>query len=36
MRPGISARQSHDIRYGTTPLFAALDMATGQAIGQRQ
>ena len=31
MRPGIPARQTHDyIRHGTTSLFAALNVATGQ------
>ena len=31
MRPGIPAQQTHDyIRHGTTSLFAALDVATGQ------
>jgi len=35
MRPGIPARQTHDyIRHGTTSLFAALNVATGQIIGQ--
>ncbi len=35
MRPGLPARQTHDyIRHGTTSLFAALDVATGQVIGQ--
>ena len=31
MRPGIPERQAHDyVRHGTTSLFAALDVATGQ------
>src|SRR5580698_5221847 len=35
MRPGRPARRSHDyIRHGTTSLFAALDIATGQVIGK--
>ena len=35
MRPGIPARQTHDyIRHGTTSLFAALEGATGNVIGQ--
>jgi hypothetical protein len=35
MRPGIPARQTHDyISHGTTSLFAALDVATGEVIGQ--
>ncbi len=35
MRPGQSERRSHDYaRHGTTSLFAALDIATGQVIGQ--
>jgi hypothetical protein len=30
MRPGIPARQTHDyIRYGTTSLFAALEVTKG-------
>ena len=34
LRPGVPARQTHDyIRNGTTSLFAALDVATGQVIG---
>src|SRR3954454_5990344 len=37
MMPGIPGRQTHDyIRYGTTSLFAALDVATGTVIGQHQ
>lgn len=37
MMPGVPARTTHDyIRYGTTGLFAALDIATGKAIGQHQ
>lgn len=32
--PGVPERQTHDyIRYGTTSLFAALDIATGKVIG---
>src|SRR5260221_11329976 len=35
MRPGLPARRSHDYtRYGTTSLFAALDIATGRIIGK--
>jgi len=35
MRPGQPERRSHDYaRHGTTSLFAALDVATGQVIGQ--
>lgn len=35
MRPGQPARRSHDYkRHGTTSLFAALDIATGQVIGK--
>jgi transposase len=35
MRPGQPERRTHDyIRHGTTSLFAALDVATGQIIGQ--
>jgi hypothetical protein len=35
MRPGQPARRSHDYkRHGTTPLFAALDIATGRVIGK--
>ncbi len=34
MGPGIPERQTHDYRrYGTTSLFAALDVATGKVIG---
>jgi len=37
MMPGAPARQTHDyVRYGTTSLFAALDVATGTVIGQHQ
>jgi transposase len=37
MMPGVPGRRTHDyIRYGTTSLFAALDVATGQVIGQHQ
>jgi transposase len=33
LRPGVPQRQTHDyIRHGTTSLFAALDVATGQVI----
>lgn len=32
---GVAERRSHDyVRYGTTTLFAALDLATGQVIGE--
>ena len=35
MRPGQAQRRSHDyVRHGTTSLFAALDVATGQVIGK--
>jgi hypothetical protein len=35
MMPGVSGRQTYDyVRYGTTSLFAALDVATGTVIGQ--
>lgn len=35
LRPGQAARRSHDYkRHGTTSLFAALDIATGQVIGK--
>ncbi|UPJ68505.1 hypothetical protein [Bradyrhizobium sp. 191] len=35
MRPGQPARRKHDYRrHGTTSLFAALDTATGRAIGE--
>jgi len=35
MRPGQVERRSHDyVRHGTTSLFAALDTATGQVIGE--
>jgi transposase len=35
--PGSPGRASHDyVRYGTTSLFAALDVATGRVIGQTQ
>lgn len=37
MRPGQAERYTHDYyRHGTTSLFAALDIATGQVIGQCQ
>jgi len=37
MMPGVPGRQTHDyVRYGTTSLFAALNVATGQVIGQHQ
>jgi len=35
MRPGQAERRTHDyIRHGTTSLFAALDIATGEIIGK--
>jgi len=35
LAPGIPARRTHDyMRHGTTTLFAALDIATGQVIGE--
>jgi transposase len=35
MRPGQAERRSHDYaRYGTTSLFAALDVASGKVIGE--
>ena len=35
LRPGLAERQTHDyIRHGTTSLFAALNVATGQVIGK--
>ncbi len=35
MQPGQAERRSHDyVRHGTTTLFAALDTATGEVIGQ--
>jgi transposase len=35
MMPGSPARRTHDyVRYGTTSLFAALEIATGKVIGQ--
>ena len=35
MRPGQAERRSHDYtRHGTTTLFAALDIATGEVIGR--
>lgn len=35
MMPGVPERRTHDyVRHGTTTLFAALDVATGQVIGQ--
>ena len=35
LRPGTPARQTHDYkRNGTTSLFAALDIATGEVIGR--
>lgn len=35
LAPGVPARQSHDYeRHGVTSLFAALNVATGEAIGQ--
>jgi len=37
MMPGVPGRTTHNyIRYGTTSLFAALDIATGKVIGQHQ
>lgn len=37
MRPGIPERQTHDyVRYGTTTLFAALNVLDGTVIGQCQ
>src|SRR5438067_8678772 len=37
LRPGLAERQTHDyIRHGTTSLFAALEVATGQVIGKCQ
>ena len=35
LAPGIPERRSHDyVRHGTTTLFAALDIATGEVIGE--
>jgi len=35
LAPGLAQRRTHDYRrYGTTSLFAALDVATGKVIGQ--
>jgi transposase len=35
LRPGIPERQTHDyFRHGTTPLFAAYDIASGKVIGR--
>lgn len=35
MMPGMPEKRTHDyMRYGTTTLFAALDVATGKVIGQ--
>ena len=35
MRPGQIERRTHDYeRHGTTSLFAALEMASGQVIGE--
>ena len=35
MMPGLPERRTHDyLRYGTTTLFAALDIATGEVIGE--
>jgi transposase len=35
MRPGQVERRTHDyVRHGTTSLFAALDVKTGEVIGQ--
>ena len=37
MRPGQAERRTHDYyRHGTTSLFAALDIATGEVIGHCQ
>jgi transposase len=37
MRPGQAERRSHDyVRHGTTSLFAALDVRTGEVIGKCQ
>jgi len=35
LRPGLPERRTHDyVRHGTTSLFAALDAATGEVLGQ--
>ena len=35
MRPGNPERRTHDyVRHGTTSLFAALDVTTGEVIGE--
>ncbi len=35
MRPGLAERRTHDYRrHGTTSLFAALDVATGEVLGR--
>jgi transposase len=35
LAPGVAQRRTHDyMRHGTTTLFAALDIATGEVIGQ--
>jgi transposase len=35
LMPGVPARQTHDyVRYGTTNLYAALDVASGQVISE--
>ncbi|HEY7617413.1 MAG TPA: IS630 family transposase [Terriglobales bacterium] len=35
LRPGLPERRTHDYeRHGTTSLFAALDVATGQVVGE--
>jgi transposase len=35
LMPGVPARQTHDyLRYGTTNLYAALDVASGQVIAE--
>ena len=35
LAPGIPERRTHDyVRHGTTTLFAALDIATGEVIGE--
>jgi transposase len=37
LAPGIPERRTHDyMRHGTTTLFAALDIATGEVIGEMQ
>ena len=35
MRPGLPERRTHDYRrHGTTSLFAALNVATGEVVGK--